>query len=150
MAFYSSWHKVGLPYIDQQFWVNANSNFLDIALLEWCKLYTDERGKHYFAKVVTDSAGFKMELLAELAITDISFNECAQQVRTYRDKFVAHLDEINEAQIPELTIVKESTIFLYEYLIIQEAGHDTFHDAPKSSKRFYNDFIAQGEAVYAK
>lgn len=150
LAFYLSWHKAGKPFMDNQFWVNTNSNFLDIAVLEWCKLFGDERGKHYFAKVVSDPAQFRKELLAKLMVTETAFNDCIEQMRTYRDKFVAHLDELDKMQIPDLTIAKKSTIFLYEYLLTQEAEGDTFHNAPKSAKRFYRDFLAQGKAAYVK
>lgn len=136
--------------MDNQFWVNTNSNFLDITVLEWCKLFGDERSKHYFAKVVSDPAQFRKELFAKLVVTETAFNDCIQQMRTYRDKFVAHLDELDTMQIPDLTIAKMSTVFLYEYLLTQEAEADTFHNAPKSAKLFYNDFLAQGKAAYDK
>jgi len=148
LAFYLSWHEVGKPFISSQFWVNTNSNFLDITVLEWCKLFGDERGKQYFARVVSDPAQFRKKLFAELAVTEAAFNDCIQQMRTYRDKFVAHLDELDTMQIPDLTIAKKSTAFLYEYLLAQEAETDTFHDAPKSAKRFFDDFLAQGKAAY--
>jgi hypothetical protein len=44
-----------------QFWVIINGNFLDIAVLEWCKLFGDTRGKHYFGKVISDVPAFNTQ-----------------------------------------------------------------------------------------
>jgi hypothetical protein len=33
------------------FWRQANGNFLDICVLEWCKLFGDKKGKHHWSRV---------------------------------------------------------------------------------------------------
>ncbi len=46
LAFYKAgWRKGELIFKDQ-FWVNANGNFIDVCVLEWCKLFGDKRGQH--------------------------------------------------------------------------------------------------------
>jgi hypothetical protein len=153
MGFYLSWYEAGTPFRNEQFWNTSHNNFLDIALLEWCKLFGDEKGKHRYSKVVVDPAQFKIELLADLALTDTAFTDYIKQMRTYRDEFVAHLDdkdEFNTFYVPDLTIAKTSVIFLYGYLLAQEAANDTFHEAPKSAVEFFNEYHAQGMAVYSK
>lgn len=149
LAFYCAWYEAGKPSVNKQFWITVNGNFLDVAVLEWCKLFGDVRGKHYFGKVVSDAPAFKAQLLASLDVTAIEFDEYINQMRTYRDKFVAHLDELNEMNIPSLDIGKGSAVFLYEYLLAHEAEGNTFHDAPASAEAFYEDFLAQGKAEYA-
>ena len=150
MAFYRSWYAAGTPFKDKQFWVNANSNFLDVTILEWCKLFGDARGKHYYSMTVAGPTQFKREMLAHLAATEVAFADYVDQMRTYRDKCVAHLDDLNTFHVPDLTIAKSSTIFLYQRLLAQEAGNDTFHDAPKSATDHFNLFFSQGRAEYTK
>jgi hypothetical protein len=51
-----------------------------------------------------------------LGIARGDFDTCRAAMITYRDKFVAHLDDLEEMNIPVLTIAKDSTIFLYGHL----------------------------------
>lgn len=53
----------------ENFWKRANGNFMDIAVLEWCKFFADRRGFHCWRKVVSDSDGFETELLKHLGMT---------------------------------------------------------------------------------
>lgn len=147
LAFYLSWSEAGMSSMDKQFWITGHNNFLDITVLEWCKLF-DARGKNHYSTVVADPVQFKLELLAKLALTDTAFADYIKQMRTYRDKFVAHLDELNTFHVPTLDIAKKSAVFLYEYLFAQETENDTFHDAPKSAAEFFNEYLTEGAQVY--
>jgi hypothetical protein len=40
-------HRHLLDYRNDNFWRVVNGNFFDICVLEWCKLFADEKGKHY-------------------------------------------------------------------------------------------------------
>jgi hypothetical protein len=51
--------------------------------------------------------------------------------------------------IPKLSIAKKSTKFLYQLLLTQEAGTDTFQDAPPSPSKFYKDFAAEARREYS-
>lgn len=137
MSFYLSWYEAGTPFKKEQFWVNANTNFLDITVLEWCKLFGNARDKNHYSKVIVDPVQFQAGLLAKLELTDKEFAEYIKQMRTYRDKFVAHLDESNVFHVPHLGVAKESTVFLYECLLAHEAENDIFYGAPKSAADFF-------------
>jgi hypothetical protein len=41
------------------FWRATNANFIVICVLEWCKLFADKQGKHYWKKIVTDAESFE-------------------------------------------------------------------------------------------
>lgn len=150
IAFYRSWYKAGQPFTKKQFWVNANANFLDIAILEWCKLFADASGQHYFTRVVQDPETFLVQLLAILNLKRIEFDDYVKEMKIYRDKFVAHLDKDRIMKIPSLGTAKKSAKALYEHLLLQESGTDTFHDAPQSASKLYKDFLAMGKKAYAK
>lgn len=149
VAFYLSWYDSENYCKDRQFWRTGHNNFLDIYVLEWCKLFVDVRGKHHYSTVVKDPVQFKIDLLVNLALTDTEFADYIKRTKTYRDKFVAHLDELNNYEVPVSNIIKESVIFLYEHLLAQESINDTFSDAPNSATQFFNDYFAQGKAVYS-
>ena len=69
-------------------------------------------------------------------------------MRTYRDKFVAHLDDANTAQIPKLDITKKSASYLYDYLLANEDNDNCFPDAPKKATTFYLRHLKEGKVVY--
>ncbi len=133
-----------------QFWVNANGNFIDVCVLEWCKLFGDKRGQHYWRKVITDQATFNAGLLNAVGQTEAAFEAYIEEMRTYRDKFVAHLDSEEVMNIPKLRVARKSVSFLYEYLLANEEEDNCFHDAPPKASRFYRLFYAQGRKVYSK
>jgi hypothetical protein len=114
IAFHRSWNKAGKPLANHQFWINANGNFLDIAVLEWCKLFSDIRGKYHYSKLLTNPSTFITGAHKTLELTAHEFDAHVKSMRTYRDKFIAHLDELNTMNIPNLRLAKKSTKLLYE------------------------------------
>ena len=47
IAFYrAGWDGTGVR-VSREIWKSANSAFIDIAVLEWCKLFADHGGKHH-------------------------------------------------------------------------------------------------------
>lgn len=147
-AFYRSGWRNGRRVFREQFWVNANGNFLDIAVLEWCKLFADQKSKHHWRKVVTDQDQFLNGLLATLEITEAELSSYGSEMRTYRDKFVAHLDEEPRANIPRLKVAKASVVYLYDHLLANEEENGCFHDAPASATAFYQRFEREGRRAY--
>jgi hypothetical protein len=150
LAFYRAWHIAGRPRQNEHFWVAANGAFLDIAVLEWCKLFGDPRGKHYWAKVVTNADEFRAGLLHRLAISNAAFDTYIREMRTYRDRFVAHLDDDEQMQIPRLRIARRSTTHLYDHLVAVEDNVDAFHDAPPNLVARYRRFLAEARRIYAQ
>ena len=148
LAFYKAgWRNRALLRGDQ-FWVTANGNFLDICVLEWCKLFADSRGKHYWRKLITDPDKFQSELLARLHLAETEFQAYTEKMRAYRDKFVAHLDTEEVMHIPILRTARQSASFLYEYILHHENEGDIFHDAPQSASTFYRLFFEEGKVAY--
>jgi hypothetical protein len=123
LAFYrAGWsaHKV-LARHDSQFWVTANGNFLDHCVLEWCKLFGELKGEHYWGNIVGTPAAFEKELLVALRIDASGFDAYVEKLRHYRDKFVAHLDSDKVMNIPDLEMAKEAVLFYQAYIFREEA-----------------------------
>lgn len=150
LAFYKAGWKKGALVTNDQFFVNANGNFLDICVLEWCKLFGDKRGQHYWQKVITDQDAFFVGLLQSLKLTETEFEDYINTMRTYRDKFVAHLDAEEVMNLPKLRTARKSVSFLYEYLLAHEEIDGCFHDAPKKASRFYEHSSWLGRKGYPR
>lgn len=109
------------PQYKSQFWVTANGNFLDQCVLEWCKLFGDEKGEHYWGNIVSDPASFEKNLLSTLGISASEFEAHIETIRRYRDKFVAHLDSDKVMNIPDLEIAKKAVLFYQRHILNEEA-----------------------------
>jgi hypothetical protein len=150
LAFYKAGWKKGKLITNDQFFVNANSNFLDICVLEWCKLFADERGKHHWRKAITDQDSFFPDLLNTLNLTDAEFKLYTESMKTYRDKFVAHLDLHETMHLPKFRTAKKSVSFLYQYLLAHEEVNGCFHNIPPKASRLYEYFSRIGRKGYLR
>ncbi|MGA7675969.1 MAG: hypothetical protein WCA78_13105 [Rhizomicrobium sp.] len=53
-------------------------------------------------------------------MTQNEFDSFVMKMRSYRDRFVAHLDDERTMVIPELEATKTSISFLYSFLVARE------------------------------
>jgi len=143
VAFYRAWWDGKELATKDDFFVNANSNALDIAVLEWCKLFTDRGGKENWRKVVPAPDQFMNDLYAQPGIDEKPFAEHFLQAKTYRNKFLAHLDEERFMDIPNLTITLNSVVFLYG--ILQDEYAVLLNDTPTDLAQFYQERFAHGK-----
>jgi hypothetical protein len=150
LAFYRVGRPGGGLVFKEHFWINVNNNFLDICVLEWCKVFGDKRGMHYWGKVISDPVSFYNGLLHTLKMTDAQFNIYTTEMRSYRDKFVAHLDSEEIMHIPTLTVTGKSISYLYDYLRAHEDEGNFFIDAPIKASAFYEDRMKEGKSIYGK
>jgi hypothetical protein len=135
---------------EQQFWRNANSNSLDICVLEWCKLFAREGDKHHWKRVVIDHLAFQQGLLRVLRKTPDEFATYTNEMLRYRDKFVAHLDDEPTMLIPRLRIARKGVSFLYDYLIQIEDSKKVLADAYAPACEFYRLNFQIGRNAYSE
>ncbi|MEY6433597.1 hypothetical protein ABC977_14420 [Thioalkalicoccus limnaeus] len=145
-AYYRAGWRDGHFVSQLDFWRNANGNFIDIAVLEWCKLFADRNGKHHWRKVVPDPDGFLPGLFGSIGVSEEAFNSLCEETRTYRDKFIAHLDEGRLMHIPRLNVIIDSSIFLYG--LIRTEYQQFLGDAPPDLRQFYEERLAEATGVY--
>lgn len=150
LAFHSAARDARRQWAGQQFWVTIHNNFLDIGVLEWCKVFGDNRAKHNWRKTVTDHERFLANLLDHLRLTEGLFDEYIVEMRTYRDKFIAHLDEENRMNIPNMSPAIKSAQFLYRWMVEQEDDCDAFWDAPDNSVVYFRKFLSEARSTYAR
>ncbi len=131
-----------------QFWLTVNGNFLDHCVLEWCKLFADNKGKHHWRKVISKPEEFEERLLERMRITAAEFEDYIKDMRSYRDKFVAHLDAEPVMQIPRLRFARLSVAFLYDYVLANEDDGGFFPEAPPPAHRYYLLHVNMGRAAY--
>lgn len=133
---------------DEDFWRRVNGNFLDISVLEWCKLFAEPRGAHGWRKVLTDPPAFEAALLAHIQMSPAEFEGYCVGMRTYRDKFVAHLDDNPTAKYPHLDVAIKSTKFLFRFLQDNEDKGGFFEGLPKNPDGAYRASLSHAKEHY--
>ncbi|MCV0371850.1 hypothetical protein [Filomicrobium sp.] len=105
------------------FWRTVSGNFLDMAVLAWCKLFTNNED-HNWKRVVpaADHGAFEAGLVIAVGMTTAEWGSYIAAMRTYRNKFLAHLDSEEIMNIPQLDPAIASTIYYAEHLIAKESS----------------------------
>lgn len=147
-AYYRAWNAAPKVRRNEPFWRTLNRNFIDICMLEWCKLFGDLRAQHHWSKTVTDSKTFLVGLYEHTGLSEANFETYRLQVREYRDKFVAHLDELNQMQIPDLQPALNSVRYLYQYMLEHEDNVGAFHDVPRNVNVRYQEHLHEGRQAH--
>jgi hypothetical protein len=152
MAYYrAAWskeHKHLLDMANGNFWRQVNGNFLDMCVLEWCKLFADRKAKHHWTKVVTDKDAFKTGLLKCLGIDEEAFSHQIQIMRNYRDRWVAHLDSDRGGMYPTLDLAKKAAWFYHAWIVNQEAQSGDLDGLPEQLDEGYVQCEEEAKAVY--
>ena len=58
LAFHRVGHEFPIGWKEEpleptaDFWITLNGNFFDTCVLEWCKLFGEQRGKHFWKRIV--------------------------------------------------------------------------------------------------
>ncbi len=134
VAFYrAGWADKAQPFLSEHhseasFWRQVNGNFFDMAVLDWCKLFGDQKhilrnrlGKHHWRRVVSDPEEFEARLLAQLETNGEGFAALITKMRDYRDTFVAHLDDGLIMNLPELEAARVAVAFYHRHIVETEA-----------------------------
>lgn len=113
-----------------QILTTIDNNFLDMAVIEWCKLFGDKKGKHYWGKVVSDRQAFEADLLTQLGQNSDQFANYVEEMREYRDTFLAHLDDGHVMNIPILDRAKVAVEFYHGHVVRNEASANDLDGLP--------------------
>ncbi|HEY9135886.1 MAG TPA: hypothetical protein VIM85_08835 [Pseudomonadales bacterium] len=144
-AYYKAGWNNGDLKVKDQFWVSLNSNFIDIAVLEWYKLFGDYKDKHHWKKVMHDDQCFKTRMFEELGIKQADLDKIHGSVKSYRDKFVAHLDSEETMNIPRL---EDALRMVYFYYSEVQKICDSTADWPKNLEDFYKEHFEKAKDQY--
>jgi hypothetical protein len=134
--------------LDVNFWRVVNGNFIDLCVLEWCKLFGETRGEHHWKRVVSNPQDFEEALLKHLKIALSDFKKEISTIRRYRDKFVAHLDSDEIADVPGLEIALRSVSFYHARIVHAESNEGDLAGLPLDFETGYIHEMDEANKVY--
>jgi hypothetical protein len=147
----ASYNDDGSHIVGGQFWNTELGNNIDIAVIEWCKLFGNyDQEKHHWKRVVKDRKHYKTQLLTEFENSEAKWAEYHKSILKYRNKFVAHLDVDNEYIVPLLEIALKLISKHYDYLLQYEVEDGFFNEPiPNDIQSYYEQHFALARKVYA-
>jgi hypothetical protein len=125
------------------FWRVIYGNLLDMAVIEWCKLFGSDNENYqqvHWKNMFQDESAFRDGLYRHLGISASAFLAYWEELKTYRDTAAAHLDLIKPRLpfYPTLDHAIASSYYYYAQLlpVLRDRG----------MTRYPDDLQAYGEA----
>lgn len=135
------------------FWRLIYGDLLDVAVLEWCKIFGTDTEPTHWKNVVPDPSSFRNALLAALKVDQAAWATYWDEMKTYRDTLIAHhVDASPVTHYPALDFALESSYFYYSYLIkeLRKLGDTRFPDDLRDySARFADQAKSIAEVALA-
>jgi len=135
------------PNPQLNFWRLMHGGLLDLAVLEWTKIFGSNAEPTHWKGVVDDQKAFREDLFSRTGITENEWSKYWNEMKRYRDAAVAHhFDNPNFTYYPKLEIALTSCYFYYAYLIAKarELGETRY---PDNLEEYCNRFAKQTNAV---
>jgi hypothetical protein len=140
-------HKVdAAPHLN--FWRLTYGNCLDMAVIEWCKLFGSDHEAHQAAhwKNVIPANGhdeFRRELYAAVGMSADEWQGYWDQMKGYRDNHAAHFSEEylrpeNDPRYPKLGPGLEAAYFYYDRLLAIMDDRGIPHRYPADIRAYAN------------
>lgn len=148
LAYYRAGWDDGNLIKSDEFWKTVNSNFIDICLLEWCKLFGNHNEKHHWKNIIKNKSKFKMHMLDELNVNEKELRKHWNKVKLYRDTFIAHLDLDEIMNIPNLDLVYATVVFYYNHIQRTAADNTIFSGLPNDIGKYYQDCLTESQTIY--
>lgn len=149
VAYYNGRWVRGTPIFDSNIERTINGNFMDMAVLEWCKLFGETRHEpQHWQRVilcVDQRREFKAGLVKALGCSNGDWNATRRRCLAYRNDFLAHLGSEPTMLTPMLDPVLKSAAHYYEFIRTTEMPSAD----PADIHAFYETCSKAGAEYYA-
>ena len=149
IAFYRTLASLGENYT-QNFWIYVSNNFLDMAVLEWCKVFGSRAEETHWSNIVEEHDAFRDNMLVELSLTREQWDSYWEEMKDYRARGVAHASLTNPpTRYPHLDNALHSSAFYYRYLVeeLRKAEENPLYLLPGDLMRYYEPLLAHAKEV---
>jgi hypothetical protein len=149
-AQFASIRSAGHP--EASFVRRAISNFLDMAVLDWCKLFGNRRlEEHHWRNIVADEENFEAELLEKLRVSADEFEGVKDKILTYRNEYVSHLDSRSTMEtIPWLDVAHKAVVLYHRHIFEHEAKPGDLSEMPNALQGAFTEAVAEATRAYRK
>lgn len=129
------------------FWLTVHGNFVDVCVLEWCKLFGNRNGKYHWMNVTSDPETFRRELLDVHGIDDAELKRLWNEGKDYRDDFVAHTETQETTSVPKLNVPYLLVKFYFRRLQSDFPALIACEKLPQHFDRYYDNCLKLAQEV---
>lgn len=150
-AYYRTGWDGGRAQFHGELLKTANGNFVDMGVMEWCKLYGDNDQNYHWSMMLPDvdhRRRFKLGLLEHLGCGRADWNTYQRDVIAYRNNFLAHLNDHRKFKVPKLEVAIASTVYYAEFMIAEFDDGRTYGTLPRNLSAYYEHCLTEGLALY--
>lgn len=133
------------------FWRVLHGNLLDVAVLDWCKLFgsdDEDRQLLHWKTVFADKDAFREGLFGHVQMDQDAWRSYWQQMKSCRDQHVAHLDFNRRyaSHYPDLGPALASVCYCYSRLIsaLRATGDSRF---PDDLAAYHEAFVTRANEI---
>jgi hypothetical protein len=142
------------PFFAGDFGTTVNGNFIDVAVLEWCKLFGDATHESHHWTKIFDTAekqkNFSQGLLAYVGCSKKEWKSLRNKALSYRNEFLAHLGEKRGGDLPFVSFVLRSAMYYHRYLMKHENDGQTYGTLPPDPEGYHAVCVAEGLRYYKR
>jgi hypothetical protein len=137
--------------VKSDFIITTWGNFIDVAVLEWCKLFGSYKDHHHWNNIFENEIDeFRKLLLKQIGMSKHEFESYHHTMKNYRDVFAAHWDNDAEGKIPTLDSALECVVFLHAYVFQNFYNINALNDKVKDLSLYYDICFKEAEFHYKK
>jgi hypothetical protein len=148
-----SFHRALGEYVKDSeklnFWIHMYNNAIELAILDWFHLFGNHKDNLHWNRVVPDPMGFKRQLLQTIHMTEQEWSTYHKEIKSYRDKDIAHIEVRLRSQVPDMTEALRAAACYYA-VVLDELQKYAIYDYPQNLRDYHERSVAQSLMVAAK
>jgi hypothetical protein len=145
-----SYHRAINKYRDDlklNFWIATYNNAIDLAVLDWFHLFGYHNDDLHWKNIVTNIPCFRNELHKFLKVNEKEFKAYWEEIKTYRDKDVAHIEIRPVSNVPEMTMALKAVSFYYQTVLKELSAFRNYGNWPADLMGFHRRSLKQAEHI---
>lgn len=147
LAYYNAARKE-LALDKEGFWLTVTGNFVDVCALEWCKLFWDRGSKYHWQNIFKEPNGFKQDILKTHGLDETGLKKLCNEMKDYRNKFVAHLEEKDSTKVPCMSTPYLLVCFYYRRMQCDFQELQSIEALPKFMDRYFDTHLREAEGIF--
>ena len=137
-------HKDGFKL---NFWIYVFNNAIDIAVLDWFHLFGYHNDDLHWKQVVADIDSFRQQLFCQVNMTEDEWKSYREEIKTYRDKDIAHIEVRPTSHVPEMSIALQAVTCYYEHVLNELTGFGDYSNWPEDLSEYYQRSLEQTKNI---
>lgn len=145
-----SFHRALNDYRDGfklNFWVYVFNNAIDLAVLDWFHLFGYHNDDLHWKQIVADIDSFRNQLFCHVNMTENEWKLYREEIKTYRDKDIAHIEVRPTSHAPEMSIALKAVTYYYENVLKELTGFGDYSNWPKDLSDYHQRSLEQAKRI---